>query len=212
MKTKIFLTILILTLCFAFATDASAIVHEFQPDPTDLYGLPHQYYFIWGIEWTPPEGEQIVGATFSIPQINNWNSADNILYVHLLDTVSPGVTWGWDGQGEGDNIDDIAGGNIHLFDYTDDDGDYGNSPPWGSIYYPFELPPDLPDEPGYNYVPDLINFINNDGKFGIGLDPDCHFWNYGVYLHIETRAIPEPATIFLLASGLLGGLGFRRKW
>jgi hypothetical protein len=50
-----------------------------------------------------------------------------------------------------------------------------------------------------------------DGNFGFGIDPDCHYYNDGVVAAIETRPVPEPATMLLLASGLMGLAGVRRK-
>jgi hypothetical protein len=49
-----------------------------------------------------------------------------------------------------------------------------------------------------------------NGNFGLGFDPDCHFYNNGVRLNIETAAVPIPGAIWLLGSGLLGLL-VRRK-
>lgn len=52
-----------------------------------------------------------------------------------------------------------------------------------------------------------------NGSFGIGLDPDCHYYNDGVIFTVVTAPIPEPETYAMLLAGL-GLLGFaarRRK-
>jgi hypothetical protein len=57
----------------------------------------------------------------------------------------------------------------------------------------------------------LQSYITNGGNIAIGLDADCHFFNSGVTLTINTTtppAIPEPGTLALLGSGL--AYGYRR--
>ena len=46
----------------------------------------------------------IVGASlFFGSDIRNWDNNPNVLYVHLLDSASAGVSIGYDGEGGGDN-------------------------------------------------------------------------------------------------------------
>lgn len=55
---------------------------------------------------------------------------------------------------------------------------------------------------------------NNYATFGLGFDPDCHYYNDGIKFIVQTAPIcaPEPSTFMLLGAGLLGaGLFARRR-
>ena len=64
----------------------------------------------------------------------------------------------------------------------------------------------------------LTNLITyaSDGIFGLGFDPDCHFWNYGITLKLTTEptppnVVPEPEALLLFGIGLLGVSAFGRR-
>lgn len=170
---------------------AGAAIIDFQPDPADLNSLDHSYYYTWGINWDMPGNENITQITLSFDNIRNWDNGPNVLYVHLLDTAQEGVSTGWDNQGGGDYF---SGQGIELF-----------------IWYNL---PTSPQDLTYAFTQDEMTVLAgylSDGNFGLGFDPDCHYWNDGVNLSVQTAAAPEPGTLLLLASGLLGAGYFIRR-
>ena len=179
-------------LVFMLGGVTEAATYTFQPTPADLYDLDHSSYYTWGIDWDIPAGEIIVSASLSFDDIRNWDSESNDLWVHLLDSATAGVTSDRDNPGYGDNF---LGQGILLHHWQD-------------------LPASAQDIT-YDFDPFEIATLNTyltDGNFGLGFDPDCHYYNNGITLNIETASVPIPTTILLLGSGLLGfGLLSRRK-
>ena len=51
----------------------------------------------------------------------------------------------------------------------------------------------------------VLNAYAADGRIGLGLDPDCHFYNDGITLRLVT---PEPTSLALLG---LGGLAMMHR-
>lgn len=185
-KTLIFLS-LILLLC-SFTGLAGATTYDFKPNRFDLYSLDHHNYYTWGINLTVPKGETIKEVKLEFDNIRNWDNKPNVLYVHLLDSASEGVTIGWDNENGGDNF---AGQGIELFTWH-------NLPDYGQLL-------------NYSLTKDQIDTLTkytSDGILGLGFDPDCHFWNDGIILEVQSApTIPEPATLLLLGSGFTG-LGY----
>ena len=168
---------------------ARADVFTLSPSVPDLDDLDHYKYYTWGVSTPWPTGEQeAVSATLSFNDIYNWTTESNVLYIHLLDSASDGINSGYDNPGDGDYFD---GQGIVLVVYQD-----LSSAPQDLIY---------------QFTQDQIATLNTyaaDGSFGLGIDPDCHYYNSSVQLHLTT--IPEPCTVGLLAVGAIALL-FRRR-
>jgi hypothetical protein len=183
--------LLVVLMLLSLSAIAEATSYSFTPSPSgDLWDLDHNKYYKWGINWSIPANETIVGATLVFNDIYNWNNEPNDLYVHLLNNATAGVKQGTDNQGGGD--------------YFNEKGILLNH--WENLT---TTPIDI------NYVFDVIEFATlvaylANGNFGLGFDPDCHYFNSGISLNIITTAVPEPSTLLLISAGLLTLVGVRK--
>jgi len=158
----------------------------------DLYDLNHRWAVEWGFRFDTPENEEIIGASLFFDRIRNDNNDPNDLYVTLLDSDFEGLDWTYDNQGGGDLF---AGQGLLLEHYED-------------------LPSSAQDITYDFDDAEIDQLIANlaDDLAGIGFDADCHYYNCGIKLTIETDTsgggeddpvVPEPAGLGLMGLALL---------
>jgi hypothetical protein len=176
----------------------------FQPRPSDLWDLDTNYYYTWGMNWNVPTDQQIVGATLTITDIDDWvhPDPDNHLFIHLLDSAAPtsrsvGTASNWVTRGvDWENpSDQFAGQGALIATYVD------KGPDVVTLNYTI----------AQNYLSWLA-----DGNFAFGFDPDCHYYNRGITLTITTAPrlsyAPVPGSTTLCALGLALIVVQQRRW
>jgi hypothetical protein len=199
------LVLLICLVCALFLLTAAqaqnTTTYTFQPNPTNLNNLDHSYYYDWKIDWSVPKGMQIVDATLTFSNINDWTYEpnNNWLYIHMLDTAPTNGTkigtntWQWyDGEGGGDNW---QGKGTWVATYVD------KSTQPETLNYSLK---------NLGLLPTLKQYTK-DGTFGFGFDPDCHYNNCGIKLKITTAPVPEPGSLVVFGTGLAGLIGFATR-
>lgn len=175
----------------ATTAPADLINYTYQPSDPDLDDLVHQRAYEWNFELGLGAGEVISSAELILHGIRDWTVETNVLYIHLLegDSGNLGVSEYWDNQGGGNYF---AGQGIELITYHN-------------------LPATAQTRT-HTFTGSQLTTLNNyaaDDVIGLGLDPDCHFYNCGVELRLTT--VPEPATAALMTLAALPALLSRRR-
>lgn len=176
-------------------------------------GLTHDDYYSWGFNITVPANEDISSATITFEGLRNWDNRRNHLYVHILGDVGEDkLGFRKAGDDSGTNFVDSLNswnlngeGNTFVYDFGLPYGNGNNATIARNVSFTIS---DLS-------VLSFLNTATSDGLFGLGFDPDCHFWATKLKLTLiseggGSQEVPEPGTILLVGVGLLG-LGFLRK-
>ena len=209
--TRSLLTIALAAGCFAAAQTRGAVTTlSYQPNPVNLYDLDHHEVYTWRIDNITVDPSTITSATLSFSNIRNWDSAQNVLHLHLLDTaINPAVA----------SFQDVDQTQAPVVDFTDDFANprYHNSPGWLTANGTADTLLGNPSfgTTGTNYsitfnsteLSALQSYIAHGHDIAFGLDPDCHFYNSGITFTIQSCPVPEmSATLPIIALLALGGM------
>lgn len=208
---------------------ANAGSYTFQPSDADLGDLDHHNAYYWGISSTSLRndllgGKVITSARLTIFNIWDWRAETDILYINLLDDTKKPSSGNVTTITNENPYDNVANGNwfapasrsgkyqgsTALTTWTDPIG--GHSTNFNFIY---NFSSTQLSALGSYLIDPTSSYSNGTGNmFGLGFDPECHYYNQGVRLDIETRpvCVPDEAATLWMIVGSLFTLGLMRRF
>jgi hypothetical protein len=212
---------------------ANAATYTFKPPTQDLWDLDHTKAYSWGLKKTLGVNEKVASAKLTFYNIYNWQKEPNILNVTLMNTP---LAYGSGAAGNSSNYvitktdneftgsywettPGAYGGWKHLMNWTDNDGPKTHNKlvyDFTNLYVYNEAGTTLLHTyTGTSQLGTLNSYLKNDGFFGIGFDPDCHYYNDKIKLEITTTqgstSVPGPMAVIPFGVGLLAALRRRFK-
>lgn len=195
MKKAFLKTMAALVILGTMSAVSHAAVYTYTPLWSNLDNLDHGYAYTWAMTLNLAPYEYITEAELTFKNIYDWVAEDSDrLYTSLLDN-SQYFACNYDGESVGNYY---AGQGVAVATWTDPMG--GSARNFDLVYTFSSL----------GLINTLSQYIADNGRFGLGIDPDCHYYNSGVTFKVTT-AIPEPGSMMLMGMGLLGLVGFVKK-
>jgi len=208
--TKTFLGLLVLAVFGSAPSMANTTLYTL-----NLTDMPHGNYYVWGIDFALPVGEDITGAVLTYRSVYDWAVEKNQLSTNLLDNPRyQGSAWlnvphlktGSDAGGSGNYFD---GHGTSVGQWSDTDGPATKT----NLVYDFSSLGLLDELNAYARTAPPAD--SGSGKnlyrsfnFGFGLDPDCHYTACGITFELTTCPITPPNSVVPAPGAmLLGAIG-----
>ena len=203
---------IIVSVCFSSVAICNAHYAQYTGTLITTDGLAHQQDYVWGISYTLPQNQVVTSIVIGFDNLRNWDNLQNVIYVNLLKDAPAGF-YAVQTDNPNDNVfyDNL---NDHIFTVSP----YNGTAYVTSIVLPYGIGNDATAARNVSFTitdPSLLAFFNgaiSNGTFGVGFDPDCHYWGSDIWVDIHTSPVPIPAAVWLLGTGLLSLLGIRRRF